>query len=768
MSPERKRCKRSHSRSIISPHHVKKHQKESLSPARKRCKRSHSRSIISPHDVEKHQKESLSPERKRLQRSRSRSVISRSRSPKNLGHSKSKESAHLAIKSSWEDSSVKRSRSRSPKNLGHTKSKESAHLAIKSSREDSSVKRSWSRSPKHVGHTGSRESAHLAIKSSQENSSIMRSRSQSPRNLSHTRSKESAHQAIKSSREDSLVKRSCSRSPKHVGHTGSQESAHVEIKSSRDNSSFSVMTSQSMKMDKDYRKPNLSSNTKQNVLQENSSVNTHKSRSPNSRMNRRESRFSHRQAHVQVLSSSLEDSSCHRRSRSPESIGINTSRSPDAEVGVFEQQNSLLNDTNSGPIAASSSIDEQVLKGKFCTDTASQGEISTLSGCPFECDDEQRSLSELKSHIQLHHAEKNPAGETPRSSSNTTSANLLCPFECTDKPFETKNDRKEHLIKVHSCTPTSENSSTKDENRKGTRLGKDMNVIDERIAQEKNEIRKTYISNPHGLTPYKFRKLIRENDLQEVSVRGNGYCFISCIIITLAELGINKTLEVLSAEVMAHIRQHKEDFYSNFQVLSKLEDEVENLIECCAKYFEGGAYFTNSVDVCIPAIATTLGVNLNLFQKDPTTKLVTLTRYDCNEYNSSINLFFHYYPGSKHRKGLDAHYNCYVNSQYHKQNAAAISSRMVRTIEEEEAAKALTSKNQNKRNTAVTSRNVSTTTKPQKEASKIQNNGNTAASLSTVNTVMEHQKQNLSQKSHAASSVTRKLRSSTQVQEEKS
>ena len=414
---------------------VKKHQKESLSPARKRCKRSHSRSIISPHDVEKHRKESLSPERKRLQRSRSRSVISRSRSPKNLGH---------------------------------TKSKESAHLAIKSSREDSSVKRSRSRSPKHVGHTGSQESAHLAIKSSQENSSIMRSWSQSPRNLSHTRSKESAHQAIKSSREDSLVRRSCSRSPKHVGHTGSQESAHVEIKSSRDNSSFSVLTSRSMKMDKDYRKPNLSSNTKQNVLQENSSVNTCKSRSPNSRMNRRESRFSHRQAHVQVLSSSLEDSSCHRRSRSPESIGINTSISPDAEVVVFEQQNSLLNDTNSGPIAASSSIDEQVLKGKFCTDTDSQGEISTLSGCPFECDDEQRNLSELKSHIQLHHAEKNPAGETPRSSSNTTSANLLCPFECTDKPFETKNDRKEHLIKVHSCTPTSENSSTKDENRKGT------------------------------------------------------------------------------------------------------------------------------------------------------------------------------------------------------------------------------------------------------------------------------------------------------------
>ena len=31
-----------------------------------------------------------------------------------------------------------------------------------------------------------------------------------------------------------------------------------------------------------------------------------------------------------------------------------------------------------------------------------------------------------------------------------------------------------------------------------------MNVIDERITQEKMKLEKTYISNPHGLTPYKF------------------------------------------------------------------------------------------------------------------------------------------------------------------------------------------------------------------------------------------------------------------------
>ena len=49
----------------------------------------------------------------------------------------------------------------------------------------------------------------------------------------------------------------------------------------------------------------------------------------------------------------------------------------------------------------------------------------------------------------------------------------------------------------------------------------------------------------------------------------------------------------------------------------------------------------------------------------------------------------HYYPGSKQGNHLDAHYNCYVNSQYYKQNAPAISSRMVKTTEEEEAEKYL-------------------------------------------------------------------------------
>ena len=177
---------------------------------------------------------------------------------------------------------------------------------------------------------------------------------------------------------------------------------------------------------------------------------------------------------------------------------------------------------------------------------------------------------------------------------------LLCPFEC-GVVFKTQTDQRQHLMKEHSCTNKEEND-----------------IFDEREAEEKNNIRKTYLSNTQGLTLYEFRKLLRENNLHEVSVHGNGYCFLSCIIITLAEHGINKTLEILGTKVMTHIMENKDNFYSSFKKVSKSEDEKENLIECCARYFQGANYNTDSVNVCIAAVVKTLGVNL------------TLTKYDCN------------------------------------------------------------------------------------------------------------------------------------------
>ena len=300
--------------------------------------------------------------------------------------------------------------------------------------------------------------------------------------------------------------------------------------------------------------------------------------------------------------SSFENSFSRGRSQSLESCRNITSLLTALDIDA-EHNSPIYGPTESfAPLATSSSLDEQVvIKEQFCTDT-------------------------LK--LATHRTE------------TSTVMPLLCPFEC-GVVFKTQTDQRQHLMKEHSCTDKEKND-----------------FFDEREAEEKNNIRKTYLSNTQGLTLYKFRKLLRENNLHEVSVRGNGYCFLSCIIITLAEHGINKTLEILSTEVMTHIMENKDDFYSSFKKVSKLEDEKENLIECCARYFQGANYNTDSVDVCIAAIVKALGVNLNLFQKDPRTKLITLTKYDCNECKSTVNLFLHYYPGSKQGKHLNAHYNC--------------------------------------------------------------------------------------------------------------
>ena len=161
-------------------------------------------------------------------------------------------------------------------------------------------------------------------------------------------------------------------------------------------------------------------------------------------------------------------------------------------------------------------------------------------------------------------------------------------------------------------------------------------------------------------------------------IPGNGCCFISSLLITLAEAGINKMMEVLSVEVMNDIIKHIHHYRRFDSDLSTSSDE--QFLEACSNYFQRGLYSNEIVDVCIAAVANTLGVNLNVFQK--TGRMVTLLKYDCSQYPSSVNLLLHYLPGSKKMKGLDAHYNCYVHQDYFRQNEAAVKSRIVKTVQE--------------------------------------------------------------------------------------
>ena len=192
-----------------------------------------------------------------------------------------------------------------------------------------------------------------------------------------------------------------------------------------------------------------------------------------------------------------------------------------------------------------------------------------------------------------------------------------------------------------------------------------------------NDIREVFDQFPHGITSNKFGKLVQSKNLKEVTVKGNGFCFLSCLLITLAEQGINKTVEVICVEIMTEIRNNLK-YYEQFQN----ERDSDQFIRKCVRYLENGEYNDKAVDICIGATANALGVNLNIFQKDSKKKRVTLTRYDCNRIVSSVNIFLQYYPGSVKGKQLDAHFNCYVETDYYKKNTQAISSRMVTTENE--------------------------------------------------------------------------------------
>ena len=231
-----------------------------------------------------------------------------------------------------------------------------------------------------------------------------------------------------------------------------------------------------------------------------------------------------------------------------------------------------------------------------------------------------------------------------------------CPFECGIEPCKLPVMRN-HIIVNHS-----EQSG---DNKSG-----------EASFEEDNIIRKAFMLSTKGLlTCYKFNKLLRDNNFHEVIVPGNGYCYVSALLITLAEQGVNKEMAVLALEVMTEIKNHTR-FYRNFNDSASEEE----FLTSCSDFFQRGSYSTEVVDVCIGATANALGVNLNIVQKNQ--KTVSLTRYDCNRYKSRINLFLLFIPPTTKRKSLDAHYNCYVNQDFFKHNKVAISSLIVKPVED--------------------------------------------------------------------------------------
>ena len=121
-----------------------------------------------------------------------------------------------------------------------------------------------------------------------------------------------------------------------------------------------------------------------------------------------------------------------------------------------------------------------------------------------------------------------------------------CPFECVIEPCKI-TFMQNYIIVNHS---SSEPDKT------------DRDQIT--TVEEDNIVRRTFMLSQKGLlTCYKFSKLMRENNFNEVVLPGNGYCYISAILITLVEQGVNKEMAIFAHKVMTEIR-NQICFYGTF------------------------------------------------------------------------------------------------------------------------------------------------------------------------------------------------------------
>ena len=205
---------------------------------------------------------------------------------------------------------------------------------------------------------------------------------------------------------------------------------------------------------------------------------------------------------------------------------------------------------------------------------------------------------------------------------------------------------------------------------------------EEEPLDESHVLRKEIKENSAGILGYMFKKLIKNNNMREIRLPGNGFCFLTGLVITLEELGINKDFPLLASEIMTEIRDNFQTQYKN--VIDTEVDTEELFLQRCADYFQKGVYYEDCVDVCIGAAANALGINMNIFRKSRMKsgrgykEIVTLASMDCSQFRSKVDLFLIYSPGTT-KKDLDAHYNCLVNDEYFKTNYKAIQSRLSET-----------------------------------------------------------------------------------------
>ena len=202
--------------------------------------------------------------------------------------------------------------------------------------------------------------------------------------------------------------------------------------------------------------------------------------------------------------------------------------------------------------------------------------------------------------------------------------------------------------------------------------------VDERVPQiqsiELNPIRRLFFAHENNkINHHKFNRLIKDTHMRKIGVPGNGNTLISCLLITLSEIGRSITRENFCKPILSDLGKN----INEYEQLLRNGVTLETFKDICEAYCRGRPLEKENIHALYQACANAYAVNLNLIYIDSVVRKHVLKAYDCTRCTSTDNIFlFFSWRGNKESK-MYPHYDCYVKDDYYEKNLQLINFQML-------------------------------------------------------------------------------------------
>ena len=160
---------------------------------------------------------------------------------------------------------------------------------------------------------------------------------------------------------------------------------------------------------------------------------------------------------------------------------------------------------------------------------------------------------------------------------------------------------------------------------------------------------------------------------QVIPNRADGFCFLQAVCLTVyMDHDEDMTLGKLQSSILDHMAANV-NYYKQFHTGNVLKD--------VKRYFEFGTYCNSIVDLIVVAMASTLNMNLKIYQKGPSGNIQIL-EYITNATAKEIHLKFTHDPSNVASNHYDSILLLEEPTQRHTDEEVTIESPCPSTIEQ--------------------------------------------------------------------------------------